>query len=125
MQGKIVYISQMVSDQDKAAEFYTKVLGFEKRQDAPNPPGPRFLTVAIKGQDFALVLWPGTPAEPIPAFGRKPATVTIEVPDIKKEHETMQAKGVKFETDVLEFPWGWVAIFSDQDGNRLQIRQGR
>jgi predicted enzyme related to lactoylglutathione lyase len=28
-------------------------------------------------------------------------------------------------TDVLEFPWGYVAQFKDPDGNLLQIRQGR
>jgi hypothetical protein len=32
--------------------------------------------------------------------------------------------GVKFETDVLEYPWGYVAVFQDPDGNRLQLRQG-
>jgi predicted enzyme related to lactoylglutathione lyase len=32
---------------------------------------------------------------------------------------------VKFETDVLEFPWGSIAVFQDPDGNRLQVREGR
>jgi predicted enzyme related to lactoylglutathione lyase len=31
---------------------------------------------------------------------------------------------VKFDTDVLEFPWGAIAVFQDPYGNRLQIRQG-
>jgi predicted enzyme related to lactoylglutathione lyase len=26
---------------------------------------------------------------------------------------------------VLEFPWGYVAQFTDPDGNLLQVRQGR
>jgi hypothetical protein len=51
----------MISDQDKAADFYTKVPGFKKNQDAPTPNGPRFLTVGMPEQDFHLVLWPGTP----------------------------------------------------------------
>jgi predicted enzyme related to lactoylglutathione lyase len=32
---------------------------------------------------------------------------------------------VKFETDVLEYRWGYVALFEDPDGNRLQLREGR
>jgi predicted enzyme related to lactoylglutathione lyase len=32
---------------------------------------------------------------------------------------------VPFETDVLEFPWGYVAVFADPDGNRLQLREGK
>jgi predicted enzyme related to lactoylglutathione lyase len=26
---------------------------------------------------------------------------------------------------VLEQPWGYVALFQDPDGNRLQLREGR
>ncbi len=37
----------------------------------------------------------------------------------------MKARGVKFETEVLEFSWGCVAVFVDPDGNRLQLRQGQ
>ncbi len=122
---EIVYISQMVRDQDKAVDYYTRVLGFEKRVDSPNPGAVRFVTVAPQGQSFQLVLWPGKPGTPEPAYGRVPATVTLETPDCKKAYEELKARGVAFETEVLEFPWGWVAIFQDPDGNRLQIRQGR
>jgi len=26
---------------------------------------------------------------------------------------------------VLEYPWGYIAVFQDPDGNRLQLREGR
>jgi catechol 2,3-dioxygenase-like lactoylglutathione lyase family enzyme len=48
----------LVSDQDKALDFYTNVLGLEQRVENPTPDGPRFLTVGVKGDDFQLVLWP-------------------------------------------------------------------
>ena len=57
----VVYTSVFVSDQDRALDFCTNVLGFEPRFDNPTPNGPRFLTVGNEGQDFQLVLWPGTP----------------------------------------------------------------
>ena len=62
MLKKVVYVALLVSDQDKALDFYTNVIGLEKRVDSPTPAGPRFLSVGVKGQDFELVLWPGTPA---------------------------------------------------------------
>jgi catechol 2,3-dioxygenase-like lactoylglutathione lyase family enzyme len=62
MLKKLVYVALLVSDQDKALDFYTNVIGLEKRVDSPTPVGPRFLTVGVEGQDFELVLWPGTPA---------------------------------------------------------------
>jgi predicted enzyme related to lactoylglutathione lyase len=79
----------------------------------------------VKGQDFQLVLWPGTPGQAHPVQGRIPAAYTIETPDIRKAFEELKSRGLKFETEVLEYPWGHVAVFQDPDGNRLQLRQGR
>jgi predicted enzyme related to lactoylglutathione lyase len=124
-QKRILYMSQLVSDQDKALDFYTNVLGFQKDVENPTPGGPRFLSVGLKGQEFKLVLWPGTPGRAQPANGHTPATCTIETPDCRKDFEALKARGVTFETDVLEFPWGYVAVFVDPDGNRLQLRQGK
>jgi predicted enzyme related to lactoylglutathione lyase len=125
MLEKLVYVSVFVKDQDKALDFYTNVLGFEKRVENPTPGGPRFLTVGLKGQDFQLVLWPGTPGQGQPFQGRSTAAYTIETKDCRKAFEVLKSRGVKFDTDVLEYPWGYVAVFQDPDGNRLQLRQGR
>ena len=125
MLDRIVYTSVMVSDQDRALDFYTNVLGLEQRIDNPTPDGPRFLTVGVPGQDFQLVLWPGTPGEAQPVQGRIPATYTIETPDCRQAYESLKERGVSFETDVLEYPWAYTAVFRDPDGNRLQLREGR
>jgi predicted enzyme related to lactoylglutathione lyase len=126
MLKKVPYVALYVSDQDKALGFYTNVVGLEKRVDAPTPDGPRFLTVAVKDQDFELVLWPGTPGKGKPAQGVIPGQYTIETADCRKAFETLKSHGVKFEPpDVLERPWGYVALFQDPDGNRLQLREGR
>jgi predicted enzyme related to lactoylglutathione lyase len=122
MLKKVVYVALLVSDQDKALDFYTNVIGLEKRGDFPTPNGPRFLTVGVKGQDFDLVLWPGTPAR-----GEAGSAVyTIEVENCRTAFETLKPRGVKFEPpEVLEFPWGYAARFQDPDGNLLQVREGR
>jgi predicted enzyme related to lactoylglutathione lyase len=114
-----------VKDQDKALDFYTKVLGLHKVADNPTHDGPRFLTVGVKGQDFQLVLWPGTAGQGQPIDGRIPAAYTIETPDCRKAFETLKSRGVKFDTQVLEYPWGYIAVFQDLDGNRLQVREAR
>jgi predicted enzyme related to lactoylglutathione lyase len=125
MHEKIFYTAMLVGDQDRALDFYTNVLGLEQRVDNPTPDGPRFLTVGVKGQDFMLVLWPGTPGQAQPTQGQVPATCTIETGDLRKEYEQLKSRGVNFVTDILEFPWGSVAQFEDPDGNRLQLREGR
>jgi predicted enzyme related to lactoylglutathione lyase len=121
----VFYTSVMVSDQDRALDFYTNVLGLEKRVENPTPDGPRFLTVGVEGDDFQLVLWPGKAGEAQPVMGRPPASVTIETDDCQKTVDELKSRGVEFVSDVLEFPWGYVAQFTDPDGNLLQVRQGR
>ena len=122
MLKKVVYVALLVSDQDSALDFYTNVIGLEKRGDYPHANSPRFLTVGVTGQDFELALWPGTPAK-----GEAGSAVyTIEVESIQIAFETLKSRGVKFEPpEILEFPWGSIAVFQDPDGNVLQVREGR
>jgi catechol 2,3-dioxygenase-like lactoylglutathione lyase family enzyme len=125
MLEKVFYTQMLVSDQDRALDFYTNVLGFEQRGDNPTPDGPRFVIVGLEGQDFQLVLWPGTPGQAEPVMGRVPAACTIETGNIEEAFEALKGRGVEFDTDVLEFHFGSVAVFKDPDGNTLQLRQGK
>jgi predicted enzyme related to lactoylglutathione lyase len=121
----IAYATVFVSDQDRALDFYTNVLGFEPRFDNPTPDGPRFLTVGLPDQEFQLVLWPGTPGKAQPIKTHVPGSYTINTEDCQKAYETLKSRGVHFDTQVMEFPWGHVAVFQDPDGNRLQVRDVR
>jgi|SRR6266545_6249225 len=123
MLEEIAYATVFVSDQDRALDFYTNVLGFKKGFENPTPDGPRFLTVGLDGQDFQLVLWPGTPGEAQPLESHTPGAYTIETGNCRKAVEELKARGVKFDTEVLEYPWGYIAVFQDPDGNRLQLRE--
>ena len=42
MLEKVFYTSVLVSDHDKALDFYTNVLGLEQRVANPTPDGPHF-----------------------------------------------------------------------------------
>jgi catechol 2,3-dioxygenase-like lactoylglutathione lyase family enzyme len=56
---KVFYTSVLISDQDKALDFYTNVVGLEKRVENPTPDGPRFLTVGVKGTTTSWSSGPG------------------------------------------------------------------
>ena len=50
--------------------------------------------------------------------------VNLGVADIRRVHETLSAKGVDFIRRPEQEHWGgWVATFSDPDGNVLQLLQ--
>ena len=68
---------------------------------------------------------PVTAGQAQPALGSPPPSVTFVTDDCRKTVEELKSRGVEFVTDVLEFPWGYVAQFLDPDGNRLQLREGR
>ena len=125
MLEKIVYTALFVSDQDKALDFYTNVVGLEKKGENPTPSGPRFLSVGVADQDFQLLLWPGTPGQGEPVGDRIPAAYTIETPDIRAAVAELESRGVQFENGVVDYPWGSLAGFQDPDGNRLQLREAR
>jgi predicted enzyme related to lactoylglutathione lyase len=121
MLKQVAYMAMFVSDQDRALDFYTNKVGLEMRGDFPTPDGPRFLTVGVAGQEFELVLWPGTPGR----TEQGTATLTIEVESCREAFEELQARGVTFEPpEILEFPWGYIARFQDPDGNVVQVREG-
>ncbi len=125
MLERVVYATVLVSDQDRALDFYVNVLGFEQRADNPTPKGPRFLAVGVEEQDFLLLLWPGTPGRAEPVDGRVPASYTVETGDIRQAVDVLKSRGVEFDTEVLEYPFAYLAGFRDPDGNRLQLREGR
>ncbi len=56
---KVGSVSIFVSDQDRAKQFYTDVLGFELHTDEPLYPGAksRWVAVAPKGAQTAVTLY--------------------------------------------------------------------
>jgi catechol 2,3-dioxygenase-like lactoylglutathione lyase family enzyme len=103
-----------VSDQDKALEFFTGTLGFEKRLDAPIGPNTRWVTVAAPGAATAVAL--------IADSGSGADTgIRFMVPDAQTEHSALRERGVGV-GDLLRWP-GVPPMFEfeDPDGNRFVI----
>jgi predicted enzyme related to lactoylglutathione lyase len=57
--------------------------------------------------------------------GGTPTLEKVFYTSVLVSDEELQSRGVEFVSDVLEFPWDYVAQFQDPDGNRLQLRDGR
>jgi catechol 2,3-dioxygenase-like lactoylglutathione lyase family enzyme len=106
-----------VTDQDRALEFYARVLGFETRLDSPFP-GGRWIEVAPPGATTTLALAPaleGTSAG-------VDTGVRFTTADADADHAALAAAGVDVDTEVLRFP-GVPPMFSfrDPDGNTLYV----
>jgi predicted enzyme related to lactoylglutathione lyase len=106
-----------VSDQERALEFYGRVLGFETRMDSPFP-GGRWIEVAAPGATTTIAL---AAAQEGTATGVD-SGIRFSTADATADHASLTAAGVDVDTDVLRFP-GVPPMFSfrDLDGNTLYI----
>jgi len=128
---KIKVTSVLVSDQEKALQFYTSVLGFVKKTDIPMGEY-RWLTVvspeSAAGPDqVELVLEPlgFPPARPYQQALRDagiPYTMFF-VDDIAAEHTRLEKLGVQFKTKPMQAGPVKIALFDDTCGNWIQIVQ--
>ena len=111
-----------VADQDRAKAFYTDVLGFELREDAPLYPGAsaRWVAVAPKAAKTEVVLYlPDENWEHYQQVVGKSQAVTFNVSDMMALYADLKAKGVKFVQEPDPQPWGTYATIEDSEGNHL------
>ncbi|WP_322556161.1 VOC family protein [Staphylococcus haemolyticus] len=123
----IIANSIFVDNQEEALQFYTDILGFEKKIDEPVGEGFRWLTLVSPNQpDGAqLVLEPnGNPIAsdyqqrlfeaniPITMFG---------VENVQQTYDALTQKGVHFTVEPTTMGSAKMAIFNDTCGNSIQI----
>jgi catechol 2,3-dioxygenase-like lactoylglutathione lyase family enzyme len=114
----------IVSDQEKALDFYVNTLGWEKAMDSSfSDGGMRWLTVVPPGAQTQLVLgtpeWYGDNAKPGQWSG-----ISLTTHDIDATYETLVGRGVKFKEPVQTMPWGQKATwFYDLDGNEFFLAE--
>jgi predicted enzyme related to lactoylglutathione lyase len=125
---KIKLSSVFVDDQEKALQFYTKVLGFVKKMDIPMGQA-RWLTVVSpeEPEGTQLLLEPSdNPAAQTfkqAIFQQGIPATAFAVDDIQKEYARMKKLGVTFTQEPTQTPGPTVAVFDDTCGNLIQIFQ--
>jgi catechol 2,3-dioxygenase-like lactoylglutathione lyase family enzyme len=103
-----------VSDQDKAVEFFTGTLGFEKRLDARIGESLRWVTVAAPGAFTTVALIAS-------GVSGSDTGIRFLVPDAETERSAMRERGIEV-GDLLRWP-GVPPMFEfkDPDGNKFEI----
>jgi len=138
MLKNLTNVQVWVHDQDQALAFYTEKLGMELRQDVtlPEMGNFRWLTVGLPGQSdvsITLMAVPGAPVfdnetrEQIKALMAKGASggLFFTVDDCKKTYEELKQRGVEFQQEPTEQPYGIDAGFRDPSGNQARMVQLR
>jgi predicted enzyme related to lactoylglutathione lyase len=125
---QIKFVSVTVDDQEKALEFYTKVLGFTKMADIPMGEY-RWLTVVspdgIEGVELVLepLAFPPAKVYQKALFDAGIPTTAFTTKDIKTEYEKLQKLGVKFHGEPISQGPITMTTFEDTCGNLIHLVQ--
>ena len=104
-----------VSDPDRALEFYTGTLGFDKRLDAEFGNGQRWIEVVPPGAETAIALVPV-------GSGQQPG-IRLVTEDADADHAFLRARGADTDPEVTRLAPPVPPMFAvrDPDGNVLLI----
>ncbi len=125
---KIKLTSVYVDDQEKAARFYTDVLGFVKKADFSQGPF-RWLTVASpedpEGTELQLALNnnPAAKAYQQAIFQQGQPAAMFYTTDLQADYERAKARGAEFTQAPKDVTASKIAILKDGCGNLIQITQ--
>jgi len=123
---RIKWTKLYVSDQEKALQFYTGKLGFQKKADFSQG-NYRWLTVASPEDPAGVELILESNANPegkayqeaLHSQGQPAAQFLVS--DVQAEHDRLAAKGVTFTTPVTSTTGSVITVLDDTCGNLIQL----
>jgi catechol 2,3-dioxygenase-like lactoylglutathione lyase family enzyme len=109
-----------VSDQERALEFYTETLGFEKGMDVPMGESYRWLEVKPPSGTASIAIVP--PPEGTPVEGGDTG-ISLTTEDADGVHADLRERGVDVDEEVIRMgePVPPMFSFRDPDGNALRV----
>jgi catechol 2,3-dioxygenase-like lactoylglutathione lyase family enzyme len=136
MLKQLTHVSVWVHDQDEALAFYTEKLGLELREDVTVPElgNFRWLSVGVPGDEgvsITLMEVPGPPVfdaetkAQIEAVVAKGAALGLffRTDDVHGTFEELKSRGVEFQQEPTQQPYGVDAGFRDPSGNQMRMMQ--
>ena len=127
-----------VHDQDEALAFYTEKLGLELREDVTVAElgNFRWLSVGVPGQQDVAITLMAIPGPPVFDAETQDAIKTLvakgvatglffATDDVQATYEELKDRGVEFQQEPTEQPYGVDAGFRDPSGNQMRVAQRR
>ena len=88
-------------------EKLARLVGLSRGVDCPNAAVGDVERIRGVAEERMAISRPGA----LGRTGRLPTTCTIETTNCQKAFEELKPRGVKFETGVLDYPGGYIAVF--------------
>ena len=120
---RIDHVELVTADPQRAARFYTEVLGFRERERVTVPGGLQLTYLDLGGTTVELMCYSQTQVQPAPAaehLGYR--MMAIEVEDMDQAIDYLKTQGVEVVWGPLKRPTYARAEICDPDGNRIELR---
>lgn len=122
MISHLKFISVPVRDQNRALEFYTEKLGFTIATDKPFDGKQRWIELRIPKAETRVVLFtPPGHEDRIGSF----VNGSFACDEIQKTYAVYKSRGVEFESEPQQQPWGTYVIFKDSEGNSFVLGESK
>ena len=116
----IANVTLLVPDYDAGIAFYVGQLGFDLLEDTKLSETKRWVRVAPKGADTALLLAKADGPRQEAAIGQQTGgrvSFFLHTDDFARDYAAMQAKGIPFKEKPRHEAYGSVVVFQDPFGN--------
>ena len=136
MLKQLTHTQVWVHDQDEALAFYTEKLGLELREDVtvPEMGNFRWLSVGVPGQPDVAITLMAVPGPPVfdedtqrklkELIAKGAATgLFFSTDDCRASYEELKNRGVEFNQEPTEQPYGVDAGFRDVSGNHIRMAE--
>lgn len=126
MASFISAVTITVPDYDAAIDFYVGLLGFDLLEDTQLSDTKRWVKVAPKGAQTALLIAQAEGPAQIAAIGNQNGgrvSFFLQTDDFKRSYEKMKNHGVTFLDEPRREPYGDVVVFADPFGNQWDLIQ--
>lgn len=119
-------ITLLVPDYDAGIVFYVDKLGFDLLEDTRLSDTKRWVRVAPKGAETALLLAKADSPDQVAAIGHQTGgrvSFFLHTDDFERDYAAMTAAGVTFLEAPRHEPYGSVVVFQDPFGNKWDLIQ--
>jgi catechol 2,3-dioxygenase-like lactoylglutathione lyase family enzyme len=121
MGQRLVHITLLVDDYDKAIDFYTQKLNFKLIEDTVLSESKRWVLVSPPGSDgCCLLLAKAANEEQSGRIGNQTGGrvfLFLETNDFRHDFENLKTNGVSIIREPVSEDYGTVAVFADLYGN--------
>ena len=120
--SKVGRVVVTVADTDRALDFYSGTLGFDKVVDIPMGPDMRWVEVSVSDGETTIALAPPPQGQ---EAGGKETGIILDTSDVDGAHAALKDAGADVDAEVTRYggpvpPMFWLR---DPDGNSLIVVQ--